>query len=1168
MRQLYKTLVIVVAVIFLAVYAIVPPEEKLRLGKDLRGGVSLVYSVAMGPGEDPREVIPKTIEALKRRVDPDGLMEIAMVPVGDDRIEITMPLPSDRVKELKRAFESKLVALGQNRLSDSRIDQVMRLAPAERDAEIAKLSEGNANRARLLREIAAAYDEVTVKQAQRAETQDPEAQRRLISEIAAAEIKLDELREHVLKTVLSPEDIRRVVQASTVSKTITSGGQPVALPSPRETAQKELYTSHPEAKEEIDAILAAYDAYAAERKTLDDPNDLIRMLKGAGVLSFRITVDPQGGRDARRTHPEEQRLRDELQERGPRNVRSDDTRWLKINQLDGWINSKEDLDRLLEDPVNNARAYFAERGYVVEFRGGEYWMLCFDTRSTTFIPNQGEGVAGARVTPDDLGRNAIGFTMTPAGGKRLDELTRNHVNDNMAVVLDDEVYTAPNLMNAISTNGIIQGDFSDEEIDYIRRVLSGGSLQAKLSPEPISISSVGPQLGADNLHRGLRAGVISMIITAGFMVAYYWGLGLISVFSLLINALLVLAMMAMSSAAFTMPGIAGVILTFGMAVDSNVLVFERIREELQRGADMKTAVRLGFDKALSSIVDGNVTNLIVCIVLYYTGTPEIRGFAVTLGIGVVATLFAALTATRLLMNLLLLAGWRKAPMLATTVPGVQKALTPKIQWLKYRYVFFTISAIYVAVGLGMVFFQGKKMLDNEFLGGTQVTLQFKQQPGSEERVTLERPKVVEMVQAIGESAPQNDELRRLAFAEVLPINPREDGVSSDRFEIKTVATNSRAVLDAIVAKFADYLDSKPRLAFAGFENPADRAPAYPIEKPTLGANLADPRLASLRTDVSDVIGGVAIVLRDLSSASADRPVTLADLQERLRSGRLTERFSDTLARKWRIYAVEGTDSNVKTAVLVVADEGSGFFENQGKWEADLRNREWQLVQESLTQTSTPASVNSFSPTIADTFKTQAVTAVLLSFLFIGIYIWIRFKQPRYAMAAIVALVHDVLTVLGLLALAEILYENPATHGFAQSIGLLPFKINLNTVAALLTIAGYSLNDTVVVMDRIRENRGKLPYATAQVINDSINQTFSRTIITGGTTIVSCFLLYSIGGEGVRAFAFALATGMIIGTYSSVAVAAPIVWSRKSDKLPPSPGQSTGGSRRELQAAGR
>jgi SecD/SecF fusion protein len=212
----------------------------------------------------------------------------------------------------------------------------------------------------------------------------------------------------------------------------------------------------------------------------------------------------------------------------------------------------------------------------------------------------------------------------------------------------------------------------------------------------------------------------------------------------------------------------------------------------------------------------------------------------------------------------------------------------------------------------------------------------------------------------------------------------------------------------------------------------------------------------------------------------------------------------------------------------------------------VAGREWTLVREALTVVQTPASVTQFSPQIADSFRAQAIVATVLSFLMITIYVWVRFKGLRFSMAALVALVHDVLTVVGLVALCEILYTLPATQGFARSIGLLPFKIDLNMVAALLTIAGYSLNDTIVIMDRIREVKGKAQHASAEMINLAINQTISRTVITGGTTMVSLIILYLVGGEGVRSFSFALFVGLIVGTYSSVAVAAPLVWSRKHE----------------------
>jgi SecD/SecF fusion protein len=1169
MRQIYKSAIIVLAVMIIMIYGLYPPEKKLRLGKDLSGGASLVYAVSIDPSENPKEVLDKTIEVLKRRVDPDGLLEITMVAVGNDRIEITMPLPSPRVKVLKQAFEDELAKLGRNRVSEASVDQAMRLPPAERSARFEELSDkdpatgkvGNPERLQLLTEAAQAFDAAVAMRTALMEATDPAVKDQLVPEVAEAESKYEEGRKKVVGTALSAEEVRRVVEASVRPRIIKDEARSVELPSPREVAEKQLYDAHPDAKPQIDQVLAKYNAYAAERTSLDDPADLMRMLRGAGVLSFRITVKPG-------THPEEQRLREELRELGPRNVRAADARWFKVNQIDRWFNSKAQLDRLMEDPVASTPALFGGMGYVAEYKDGDYYMLCWDTRTSRLTPADGTwSVTSASQGADQVGRPAINFEMSPGGSVLLGNLTRGHVQDQMAVLLDDEVYTAPTLQSEISRSGQITGDFTPEEVDYIRRVLAGGSLQAKLSPEPLTVSSIGPELGADNLEKGLKAGLLSVIMIAGFMIVYYFGLGGVAVLSLVVNAACIMGAMALSKASFTMPGIAGIILTFGMAVDSNVLIYERMREELGRGADMKTAVRLGFDKALASIVDGNLTNLIVCIVLYNFGTPEIRGFAITLGIGVVATLFACLVFTRLVFNVLVAMGWRKTSMLSMAIPAIQRLLEPKIDWLRLRYVFFGISVLYMVLGLGLVIVRGEKMLDNEFRGGTQVTLQF-QDPASGEPATMTRAEVEERVNQIGEQAPEGDELAQLRSAEVFPIDPLDDGVSSDQFMIKTVATNARAVTDAITTAFRDKLRTQEELGFEGVGAPDATAPIYAIEQAVLGANI---NLAGVQNDVSRYLGGVAIVLDNLrSSQSLDGPPTrpsLASLRERLSRTRSSQDYSDTLHRASDVFVLAGTDQSVESAAVVVYDDTASYFENQTRWETELRAREWQLVQDALTKPSTPAGFHNFSAAIAETFRKNAIIATLLSFVGIGVYIWIRFKHPRYALAAVVALVHDVVTVVGLFALCEVLYEHPATHGFASSIGLLPFKIDLNAVAALLTIAGYSLNDTVVVMDRIRENRGKLPYATGAVINDSVNQTFSRTLITGGTTLFACVILYLVGGEGVRAFAFALGTGLLVGTYSSVAVAAPLVWSRKHDHLP-LPGPPRAGAGRELAAAAR
>ncbi len=1132
MRQTWTRFVIVVVALIIALYAIIPPEQSLRRGKDLAGGVSMIYAVQIAPSEDHREILPRLIDALKRRLDPSGVMEIQIVAMGRDRIEISMPLPNEQVKRLKRDFEEALAQLGRATLNEGRLDAMARASGPERGEALRTLSAGSESRAALLAKVNESWDAYQrIRRDYDAET-DPAKKREMELTVGAFQVAYEDARAAAIRGAVSAEEILSIVNASQARRTVADKQGVVQLDSPREIAERRVRQAHPEAAADIDRLLALHAAYEARRTGYDDPQDIIRLLRGAGVLSFRITVKPN-------QYPGEQQAREDLRARGPRAISSRDVKWFKINEIQTWIDSPAVARAFNEDP-DFPSSFFAGMGYVVEPFGGDYYMLCWDTRTTRLTREEGSwAVARAYPGVDNFGRPAIQFQMNTNGAVLLGRLTGDHLGDQMAILLDDQVYTAPTLQGRISSNGQITGRFSTEEIQYIVRVLGGGSLQAKLVPEPLSINSVGPELGADNLRKGLVAGVYAIIIVAGFMIVYYFSSGVVAVVSLVVNSILIMGAMAISQAAFTMPGIAGLILTFGMAVDSNVLIYERVREELQRGADLKTAIRLGFDRALASIVDGNITNLIVCVVLYYLGTTEIKGFAVTMGVGVVSTLFAALVVSRLIFNIMLSAGWRKTSMLPMALPGIQRLLTPNISWIRYRYVFVFISFVYVALGVGMIVFQGRKMLDNEFLGGTVVTLQL----GSSENrgaVTMTRPEVEARVRQVAAEAPQGDELNKLSFADVFPIDPRADGVTSDRFAIKTVVENSRAVLDAILPRFTDVTEIKPALTFRGHDQDASGlAPVYAIDKDNLGRVI---ERAGVTWNVRDYMGGVAIVLDDIVP-----PESIDSIRQRLQGERETAEFSDTLSRVVDVRPLAGSDAAATSAVILVFDPEASLFENEARWEREMREREWSLVQQALTRSTTPASVQNFSASVASTFRGDAIAATLVSFLLIGVYIWVRFKTPRYSLAAVVALVHDVVTVVGLLALCEILYDTPATHNFAVAIGLLPFKIDLNTVAALLTIAGYSLNDTVVVMDRIRENRGKLPHATASIINLSINQTFSRTIITGGTTIGSCIILYFFGGEGMRAFAFALFAGLVVGTYSSVAVAAPLVWSRKFER---------------------
>ena len=1149
MRHLLRNSILVVGILVLMASAVFPPSEKIRLGKDLRGGVTLVYAVQIDRSEDASDVLNQTISVLKERVDPSGLFEIRMVAQGDDRIEVTMPLPSERAKQLRAEFDAQLETLRQQAIEPGEFERIMRLPDAERAPRIEAMAAGSEERLETLRRAAAALDDARRARAaveaaelgnQPAETIDA-----LVDQVVDAEVEYESLRDEVLTSALAPEDLRRALELPDRQRIILDDeGKGVPVPSPKRRALEEILAAHPDQAERINAIVAAYETYLSQRTSLDDTSDLKRLLGGAGVLTFRIAVSPEAVAGDN-THPEERRLRQELQEKGPRNVRARDARWFKINDPFNALNlnSVALVDAFYEAPA----LVGLDRGYVVEEYQGEYFMLLWDVTGMRLTPAEGRwSVASSYPTTDESGRPAIGFEMDAPGARLFGELTGANVQRQMAVLLDDEVYTAPNLNSRISRQGIIQGEFTPDEISYIVRTLSAGSLQARLSPEPISESTVAPDLGKDNLDAGLAAGMIALVTVGAFMVLYYFGFGMVAVVCLLANALCLLGCMALARAAFSLPGIAGVILTFGMAVDANVLIFERTREELRAGKDLRVALKLGYEKAMSSIVDGNVTNLIVCFVLAYTGTQEIKGFAITLGIGVVTTMFSALVISRLLFTVLTdKVRVRKMTMLPMVVQPLERALHPNINWISLRYVFIAISTVYVGLGIGMIAWQGSEMLDTEFRGGVQVTMPLREagpgEPaGPRGRLTSTRAEVESRIRAIGEGLDAGDPLAPLRSASILPINPADDGITSDTFQIKTYATDPDAVLAAVISALGEMADARPALEFrASGEPEAESAPARAVLSSVLGENVGRP---DLRESVADFRGGLAILLEDI------RPQpTLENLRARLDLLRGKPDFSGTLGRRVEVRVLEGTPSAVRTAVVLVLDEGLSVFDNEEAWNADVRDREWRLLREALTQPTTLASVQSFSPVVADDFKAQAVVAVGLSFLLITIYIWVRFGSVRFSMAALATLAHDVLTAIGLIALCEIVYESQTLSQYAAAIGIAPFKIDLNMVAAMLTIVGYSLNDTIIILDRIRENRGKLPYASKEMVNRAINQTISRTAITSGTTLLAVLILYIFGGQGVRAFSFALLVGVGVGTYSSIAVAAPLAWSGKSEK---------------------
>lgn len=1153
MPHIGRNISLVLVIMLLCLMAIFPVDKKLRLGKDLAGGVSLVYTVQVDP-DDPPDTIDRTIDVLKERVDPKGLFEITMVRQGRDRIEISFPLPNERVKQLRAEYDAKVAQLEAYRIDPDAFERMMRLEGERRTRAISDLIGGSEVRQSILEPVILALEKSSearrdFEEVRAAEGADPADINEFLDRAAEAELAVEEARRRALSSLISPEDVRAALELSDDAPKVRDSRtkQVLEMDSPRQRALsviRERLGQFEGGVEVLDDIIAAHGAYANERRGFDDPNELIRLLQGAGVLEFRIGVAPG-------SLPDEDRLRRELIERGPDYVQSTIARWYPINKIDNWFSDTDSFQTLRDDPAGYFRANYR---LIAEERQGVYYLLLSNEPQQRLTKAEGEwSVVNAGMSSDDLGRPAVTFRMDPRGARLLSNLTEPNVNRQMAVLLDDEVFTAPNIRQRLSDTIQISGSFSQQEIQYLIRTLNAGSLSARLGDQPISKNNLAPSLGLDNLRKGLTAAYIAFFGVAAFMIFYYFSNGWIAVFALLCNAIILLGVMSLARAAFTLPGIAGVILTFGMAVDANVLIYERIREELVAGRDLRTAVRLGFQKVFSTIVDANITNLIICFVLAYTGTPEIKGFAITLGIGIVSTLFTALVVTRIIFSLLVdHIKIRRMRQLPLVVPVIDRILTPKIDFVALRPLFLVISAVLVGTGFYMIYQQRGELLGTEFRGGTEVTLQLREDVPPLTRAEAQE-RVSGVVTRAQERLAQNpaDEIARvlaqLVNASVVVVNPEADGITSRMFKISTTiaedpssdVSEERIFGDAMTNAFVDVLDAPPALSFRmSNETDVDLAPVYQIIDPSLGRNIGRDEI---QNPVERYVGGVAILIEDFEEPLPSK----AQLVQRLEFMRSQADFADTLSRAHDLIVLEGTDSAVESAVVLVVDPGTSFFTDESRWKLAVAQREWNLVRNALTVAQPLAGVQSFSAAIAATFKAQAIVAVSISFLLILIYIWVRFGSVRYSMSAIVALLHDVITAVGLIAMAEILYKNfPAV----AAIGIQPFKIDLGLVAAILTIIGYSLNDTIVILDRVRENRGKLAYASREVINTSISQTISRTVITSGTTLIALGVMFVVGGEGIASFTYAMFCGVIIGTYSSIAVAAPLVY---TSKIPPS-----------------
>ena len=595
-------------------------------------------------------------------------------------------------------------------------------------------------------------------------------------------------------------------------------------------------------------------------------------------------------------------------------------------------------------------------------------------------PLTGEVITNAWQDYDERGRPAVYMSMNATGARKWAAMTASAATagTRISIVLDNYVYSAPGVEGEIPNgSSVISGNFTIEEAADLANVLKAGALPAptRIVQEAI----IGPTLGKEAQAQGINSILIGLAIVVIFMIFYYARGGFVANLALLFNVFFILGVLAQLNAALTLPGAAGIVLTIGMAIDANVLIFERIKEELRFGSKLKTAIDTGYKKAYSSIIDANVTTFLTAVILYVLGQGPVKGFAITLMIGIVCSFFSAVFISRVIVEWMSRKG-DESKMNFHTVFSKDFLNDLNIDFLGKRKIGYAFSTLFITVGLIIMFTSGGLNFGVDFLGGRSYVVSFN---------------------------------------------------------------------DAVVAS-----DLKASLA----DDFGNTAP----DVKTFGGN--------------NVLKVTTSYLIDENSEDSDIQVTAA----------LVQGIQDFTGMQF-----VQDDSKV--------DEGHFTISSSEKVEA----------------------------TIADDIKSASFQSILFSLAAIFLYIFIRFKKWQFGAGAVVALLHDILVVLSAFAIA----------------GLLGFKYEVDQVfiAAMLTIVGYSINDTVVVFDRIRESL-TLNHKKEMIINfnEAVNNTMSRTLITSFTTLIVVLILFIFGGAVLKGFSFALLIGILVGTYSSIFIATPVV----------------------------
>ncbi len=726
----------------------------------------------------------------------------------------------------------------------------------------------------------------------------------------------------------------------------------------------------------------------------------------------------------------------------------------------------------------------------------------------------GEDLLGSytRAGTDRDGRPAVFYAIKPSEQGRYYDCSKRNIGFESAIILDGFVESAPFFRSAISDHGQISVRTNPEATD-LAEVLKRGSLKVRLEEQ----SKI--QIGATLGERSVRLGGISIALGAflvlAFILYYYRISGLVACLAILMNICLVFGVLAFARATLTLPGLAGLVLTIGMAVDANILIYERIREEIRRGKALLQAVRHGFERAMVTILDANVTTFLAGLVLYNVGVGPIRGFAVTLMIGIVTSVFTAFFVTRLIFHYLLVKNRIKQLNMVAWFSDLN------FNFLKYRRLAFTTSLAVIIAGLAVfAYVPNNDKYGMDFTGGATMQI-----------VTKEAWTPGEIREKLAKNVVFNE---RFPQPIINTAGELVRGNRSKEFVVKLKVTEEDAT----------------RIQ-AEREAARQKGESYrPDYQDQLSTALSEVLVSKPFTDVKLMGGETERTWFAAITVHYATPVARADLSKLMerKLGKIDEDQLKPLDPaedgKHRAFNLEFEISKSDVADEAALEKFTLDMLTPPS-NAEKQKRPTGNAGEPLATLSNPIpDVSEIGGRMVGELRNAAIGALILSLFLIVMFIRIRFHEYKYGLGAVVALLHDVLVALGIVV-------------FFNWVGLVSCELDLAMIAAFLTIIGYSINDTIVIFDRVRENLrdqerlGDSKLSFADTINVSINQTLSRTILTSCTTlfvVVAQFVVNKGSGSALEGLAFALMIGILTGTYSTIFIASPVVmWLRNREK---------------------